>query len=175
MLSVREMEQRDIQAIADYWLYAEAAHLLRMGVNIARMPSREKWEQMLTQQLAQDYRSKGSYCMIWELDGKAIGHNNVNKIIFGSEAFMHLHIWDQALRLKGNGAQLVKMSLPYFFKNLELQAVYCEPNALNDVPNKTLERVGFKLVKEYITIPGYLNDEQPVKLWELSREDFEKM
>lgn len=175
MLSVRELELRDIPAITDYWLLSDKAHLERMGVNVEKMLSREKWEKMLSEQLRQDYTKKSSYCMIWELDGKAIGHSNVNMIVYGDKAYMHLHIWDQTLRLQGRGLELVKMSLPYFFKNLELKEIYCEPNALNEAPNKTLERVGFTLVKEYITKPGYLSDEQPVKLWRLRLAEFNKL
>ncbi len=175
MLSVRELEHRDVKAIADYWLLSDKEHLERMGVNTERMLSRERWEKMLAEQLEQDYTQKSSYCMIWELDGKAIGHSNVNMIVYGEKAYMHLHIWEQTLRLQGRGLELVKMSLPFFFKNLELQEIYCEPNALNEAPNKTLERVGFTLLKEYITKPGYLSDEQPVKLWRLRLEEFKQL
>jgi hypothetical protein len=32
--------------------------------------------------------------------------------------------------------------------------------------------VGFEFIKEYITIPGFLNFEQPVRLWQLTLERF---
>lgn len=38
----------------------------------------------------------------------------------------------------------------------------------NPAPNKTLKKAGFELVKEYVTTPGPINFEQPVKLWCLS-------
>ncbi len=62
------------------------------------------------------------------------------------------------------------MSLPFFFKNLQLKNVFCEPYALNPAPNRTLEKVGFECLEEYVTVPGYLNFEQPVKRWRMSRE-----
>jgi RimJ/RimL family protein N-acetyltransferase len=102
------------------------------------------------------------------LNDQPIGHCNVNKIIFGEEAYMHLHLWQNNTRQKGMGATLVKKSIPFFFKNLKLKRLYCEPYALNPAPNKTLEKIGFQLVKEYVTVPGYLNFEQPVKRWELT-------
>jgi len=73
---------------------------------------------------------------------------------------MHLHLWNAASRKKGIGSQLVKMSLKYFFENLKLKRLFCEPYALNPAPNKTLEKTGFDFVKEYITIPGAFNFEQ---------------
>lgn len=174
-LSVREIQEDDIDFIIRYWLKSDDAHLVGMGVDLAKVPSEEDWRKMLPTQLSQTYKEKQSYCIIWQADGKPIGHSNINKIIFGEEAYMHLHLWNSDGRKKGMGTQLVKMTLPYFFKNMELKKLYCEPYALNPAPNKTLEKVGFDFVKEHITIPGSFNFEQPAKLWELSLEKFKKL
>lgn len=110
--------------------------------------------------------------MIWEMDGVPIGHSNVNKIMYGEAAYMHLHLWDREVRQKGMGAAFVKMSLPYFFNNLHLKTIYCEPYALNIAPNRTLEKVGFRFVKKHITTPGFLNFEQEINRWEIDKKDF---
>jgi len=171
-LSVRLLNETDIPWIIQYWLTANPAFLVGMGVDLDKMPSRELWEQTLMEQLSQSIPDKKSFCIIWQVDGQPVGHSNINKIQFGVEAYMHLHLWNSGLRQKGIGAALVKMSLPYFFENYQLQTLYSEPYALNPAPNKTLEKVGFQFVKEYITTPGWLNFEQSVNLWELSRERF---
>ncbi|MCB0700345.1 MAG: GNAT family N-acetyltransferase [Chitinophagaceae bacterium] len=172
-LTVREIQQQDIEPITDYWLGADVAFMEGMGVDMTKLPVREFWKDMLQSQLDTPIEQKQSYATIWEMDGKAIGHCNVNKIVFGKEAYMHLHIWDGSIRQKGYGMQFVKMSLPYFFNDLKLETVYCEPYALNPSPNKTLEKIGFELEKEYITTPGSLSFEQPVKRWKLSKSAFE--
>ncbi len=173
-LTVREIQEKDINFIADYWLCSTPEYLRAMGADKAKLPTRQQWETMLQNQLAQPYNQKQAYATIWEVNGEAIGHCNVNKIQFGEEAYMHLHIWKPGARKSGFGAELVKKSLPFFFDNLQLKTLYCEPYALNPAPNKTLQKVGFKLLKEYITTPGHINFEQPVKLWELSAEDFSR-
>lgn len=175
LLSVREIQKSDIDLLINYWLGSSAEHHAGMGVDMAKMPDEKAWRIMLSKQLNQPYEEKQSYCIIWEIDGKAVGHSNINQIIFGEEAFIHLHLWKPDVRKKGIGTELVKMTLPYFFNNMQLKKIYCEPYALNAAPNKTLEKIGFDFVKEYITTPGYLNFEQPVKRWELSKEKFEKM
>jgi len=172
MLSAREITKEDIELIASYWLSADKDFLAGMGADIGKIPSQGYWVEMLLQQLEQGYEEKKSYATIWEADGKAVGHCNINKIIFGSEAYMHLHLWNTDSRQKGMGAQLVKLSLPYFFGNCKLKTLYCEPYALNPAPNKTLEKTGFTFVREYVTTPGFLNFEQPVKLWEMSYDTF---
>ena len=172
LLSVREIQKKDIEPIIQYWLAADPAFLTSMGVDLDKMPSREEWLKMLSEQLTQAYPQKKSYCIIWLADNKAIGHSNVNKIKFGEEASMHLHLWNAGLRKKGMGTELVKMSLPYFFENLELKKIYSEPYALNPAPHKTLENAGFTFAGEFITTPGFINFEQAVKRWELTCEQF---
>jgi RimJ/RimL family protein N-acetyltransferase len=174
-LSVREIQKKDIDLLVRYWLESDATHHAGMGVDITKLPDEKAWRMMLSQQLSQAYEKKQSYCIIWQIDDKPIGHSNINKIIFEQEAYMHLHVWDASIRQKGIGTNLVKLALPYFFKNMKLQKLYCEPYALNLAPNKTLEKIGFDFVKEYVTIPGTLNFEQPVKRWVLSLEKFNAM
>ena len=173
-ISVRELQKKDIEPLSNYWLNADAGYMRGMGVDVSKLPTREEWNKMLTEQLSQDYKNKKSYAIIWELDGEAIGHSNINKIIFGEEAYMHLHLWNNTLRKKGIGTALVKLTLPYYFKNFGLKKLYVEPYALNPAPVKTLERAGFTFLRKYTCVPGFICFEQEVSLWELSREDFER-
>ncbi len=171
-LSVRELKQDDIEYIVQYWLNADNDFLTSMGVDLAKLPSKASLTTMLLNQLNQAYPEKQSYCIIWEVDQQPVGHSNINKIKFGEEAYMHLHLWNSDLRQKGMGAKLVKMSLPFFFKNCQLKQLHCEPYAYNPAPNKTLQKVGFQFVKKYVTIPGSLNFEQEVNHWVLDAESF---
>jgi hypothetical protein len=59
--------------------------------------------------------------------------------------------------------------------DIPLKKLFCEPYALNPAPNKTLEKIGFEFVKEYITTPGWINFEQPVKLWMMDFEKFKTL
>ena len=174
-LSVRELQEGDIDAITKYWLGSSHDFMKGMGVDVNKLPNIEQWRAMLEKQLSQPFNEKDSYCMIWLMNSKPVGHSNVNKIKFGEEAYMHLHLWHSGTRMEGIGTNLVKMTIPYFFKNIQLKTLYCEPYALNPAPRKTLERVGFKLIKEYITTPGFICFEQPVSLWEMSYEQFKKV
>ena len=175
MLSVREISFDDIPTLANYWLNSDPDFMIGMGVDLTKLPEREVLEKMLSTQLSQDYTEKQSYALIWLIDQKPVGHCNVNKIEFGKSAFMHLHLWQSTNRQKGMGSALIKLSLPHFFEKLKLETICCEPYALNPAPNKTLAKLGFTFEKEYITTPGYLNFEQPVKCWSLSIKAWEKM
>ena len=171
-LSVREIQQSDIEPLSDYWFKSSPEFLIAMGVDLSKLPTKEEWKEMLNEQLSQSYEEKKSYCIVWLFDDEPVGHSNVNRIIFGEEAYMHLHIWKPGNRTKGMGLQFVKMTLPFFFQNMKLKKICCEPYALNPAPNKTMEKLGFEFIKEYITVPGFINFEQPVKHWELTYEKF---
>lgn len=173
ILSVREIEYRDIESIAEYWLNASPEFLAGMGVDLDKMPGKDHWISMLSQQIEQSYPEKKGYCIIWEIDGQAVGHCNVNPIAFGEKANMHLHLWTAKVRQKGTGTALIRMTLPYFFNKLQLQNLYCEPYALNPAPNKALEKAGFEFVKQHRTIPGSLSSEQWANLWVMPLEKFQ--
>jgi ribosomal-protein-alanine N-acetyltransferase len=174
-LSVREIQEADIDLIANYWLCSEPSFLKAMGVDLAKLPSRDQLSQHLLSQINTPIEEKRSYCIIWEVGGKPVGHCNTNPTVFGEEAYMHLHLWQGAARQRGIGTALVKMTLPYFFQNLKLKKLLCEPYALNVAPNKTLMKIGFNFIKEYTTIPGSLNFEQSVRRWELTCDKYQKM
>jgi [ribosomal protein S5]-alanine N-acetyltransferase len=168
-LSVREITAADVAPLVDYWLTATPQFLRGMGADPAKIPDRATWENMLHEQIATPYTEKKAYCIIWLVNEQPIGHSNVNKIVFGDEAYMHLHVWNAALRGTGYGRQLLEKTIPFFFKNLQLKKLYCEPYAHNPAPNKILPKAGFRFVKSYTTTPGYLNFEQEVNLWEMDR------
>jgi RimJ/RimL family protein N-acetyltransferase len=174
-LSVRPLQEEDIAPLTNYWLSASPEFLTGMGVDLQKMPRPEEWSMMLNEQLQTPVRDKKSYCIIWLENDIPVGHSNISKITFGKEAYMHLHLWNNASRKKGNGTAFVKMTLPFYFNNYHLEKLYCEPYALNPAPNKTLAKAGFTFVKKYTCVPGILNFEQEVNLWEMSRETFYKL
>ncbi len=163
------MRRSDVELIADYWSTSTPQHLVGMGVDLEKLPARSSFVDLLTGQLDLAPEHRRSYCTIWEAEGQPIGHCNVNKIAFGDQAYMHLHIWNPSARYRGRGAVLVRSSLPLFFDRLNLRDLYCEPYAKNVAPNRVLEKAGFEFVKTYRTVPGPINFEQDVNRWHMSR------
>lgn len=168
-LSARELGHGDVKRVADYWVQADTELLTGMGVDLAKLPARADFVAMLIDQLGKALTERQAYGTIWEVGGEPVGHCNVNKIAFGREAYMHLHLWHVEHRHRGLGPALIRLSLPYFFERLELEDLYCEPYALNPAPHRALEKAGFTLLQEYTTIPGAINFVQKVKRWHMSR------
>lgn len=174
VLSVRDIQQSDIDIIRQYWFGADAAYLQSMGVDPAKLPAPDQFVQIMTEQMNTPVEKRMLYYVIWLLDGEPVGHCNTNPTTFGEEAYMHLHMWKLQGRKKGMGTEFVKLALSRFFENLQLKKLYCQPYALNAAPNRTLEKAGFDFIAEFTTTPGRFNFEQPVKLWEMSVGKFKE-
>jgi RimJ/RimL family protein N-acetyltransferase len=168
--SISELQESDIDSIIDYFLKADHKYLNDMGVNPAKLPSRNEWRNIISEDLSLSLQLRQFYYLIWALDDVPIGHSNINKIVYGYEAFMHLHIWVPAQRMRGNGTYFIKKSIFKFFETFDLRRLFCEPYALNPGPNRILQKMGFEFVKYYDTTPGWINFHQPVNRWMLTRE-----
>ncbi len=82
---------------------------------------------------------------------------------------MHLHVVEPNDRQQGFGTECVKQSVDLYFDRLRLKSLFCEPNAFNLGPNRTLQKAGFKYVKTHMTVPGPLNYHQAVTRWVIER------
>lgn len=174
-LSIREIEEVDFENIIDYFLKADKNFLLGMGVDPSKLPEKEKWLDLLLQDYQEPFEKKKFCYVIWLQNKIPIGHSNINKIIFGEEAYMHLHIWDTGRRQKGIGFECMKMSLPFYFEKCKLRRLYCEPSAFNPAPNRTLQKLGFEFIKQYETVPGWINLYLTVNSWCLNFEKYQTL
>jgi len=173
-ITVREIHKSDISPILDYWYSSSPEYLEGMGADPEKLPARVDFEKGLHQQLKLAYNEKPAYVIVWLFNQKPIGHAHINKINYGIDAFMHLHLWDVGKRRKGIGTAYLKLTIPYFFNNFNIQTLFCEPYSLNPAPNKTLPKVGFEFVKRYLTIPGSINFKQEVCQYKMTRTQFER-
>lgn len=168
--TVRELEAGEVDLVIDYFTSASPEFLAGMGADVRKLPEKAEWRKIILDDLEKPLKKRNFYYLIWELGGKPVGHSNINKIIFGKEAYMHLHLWNPDKRQKGLGRLFVERTLPYYFEKFELEELFCEPYALNPGPNKVLEKTGFEFVKQYETIPGWINFYQTVNRWVIKRE-----
>ncbi len=52
-----------------------------------------------------------------------------------------------------------------------MRRLFCQPNAFNTAPNRTLQRVGFRYVGTYEMQPSPINFPQSITRWMLSAGD----
>lgn len=164
-LVAREMTLQEADIIIRYFHGASHDFLKSLGVSPAKLPYRDEWRAFYRAEYKRPIQKRRAILVLWELDGQPIGFSTADKIIFGQEAYMHLHILHPERRRSGYGVNFVRETVKIYFSILKIQHLYCEPYALNAAPNRTLQKAGFKCIKTYETIPGPLNFHQPVNRW----------
>jgi RimJ/RimL family protein N-acetyltransferase len=70
----------------------------------------------------------------WLADDRPVGFSTSDKIRYGEQANMHLHVTDPERRNQGLGAECVRRSVDIYFERLKLKRLFCEPNAFNVGP-----------------------------------------
>jgi RimJ/RimL family protein N-acetyltransferase len=160
----------DLEQMLDYFLGADEPYLRGMGVDPARLPARATWLERLLPDLSLPDTHKQTFYLGWDYDGARIGHSNVNKLLYGAEAYVHLHLWVPTARRAGLGLEFFRRSVQVYFQRFALRRLYCEPYADNPAPNRVLPKVGFRLEKRYRTTPGLINFEQDVNRYVMDRE-----
>ena len=169
-LRVREMQLAEVDLVIDYFHGSTAEHLEMLGVDPTRLPSRSQWRQMYELDFAQPIEKRRNVLVLWESDATPIGFSSADKIVYGAQAYMHLHVVEPNKRHSGFGEMCVRKSVEIYFDLLKLERLYCEPNAFNVAPNRTLQKAGFKYVKTHNTVPGPLNFHQAVTQWAYDRQ-----
>src|SRR5262249_23660870 len=157
MLHVREMTLAEADAITEYFHSATPEYLDTLGVDPTGLPGPDQWRERFAREYCRPIDHRGIVLATWESDGVAIGFATADKIACGKEAHMHLHILRAEQRRIGYGVTCVQLTAKLLFDRLDLKRLFCEPNAFNVAPNRTLQRAGFKYVKTYETVPGPLN------------------
>jgi len=172
ILTVREFQKTDFRLIVEYFNPSRSKFLRGMGIDPTKQQTEEKRIDDLNTDFKKSLKEKESFYLIWLINNKPIGHTRINKISYGEEAYMHLHIWNDEFRKMGLGTHFLKDSIPYFFKYFKLKRLYCQPYSLNPAPNKTLIKLGFKFVKNYETVPAPICFKQTVNLYVINVSDF---
>jgi RimJ/RimL family protein N-acetyltransferase len=133
------------------------------------MPEPGLWRQNYQREYAQALEQRTSFQVAWLLDDEIVGFSTLDKLRFRDQANMHLHIVRPERRRSGHGVEFVRRSAALYFDTLQLQRLFCQPNALNTAPNRILQAAGFRYVKTLMTAPSLLNYRQPITRWVLER------
>lgn len=163
------MQLTEVGIRIDYFHDASDDHLHALGVERTLLPSRAAWHAFYEADYARPVPERENYSLVWELDDEVVGFSSTDQIVFGDQAFMHLHILDAVHRRSGMGTEFVRQSAAAYFRALELQTLYCQPNAFNVAPNRTLQRAGFRYLFTKELTPSPINFPQPVTRWVLEK------
>jgi len=168
-LTVREMMASEVDVIIQYFQDSTPEHLETLGVDPTRLPPVQSWRERLQRECTLPIEQRTMMLVIWLSDDQPVGFSTSDKIRYGEQAHMHLHVTEPERRHQGIGVECVRRSADIYFERLKLKRLFCEPNAFNVAPNRTLQKAGFKYLKTHMTVPGPLNFHQAVTRWVMER------
>lgn len=168
-LVVREMKLADVGLRIDYFHDASDEYLLALGVERTFLPSRDAWRTFYEEDYQRPLEERLNFSLLWLLDDETIGFSSTDRITYGEEAFMHLHLTDAARRQRGLGTQFLRLSVDAYFEKLRLTRLFCEPNAFNVAPNRALQRAGFRYLFTHEARPSEINFAQSTTRWVMDR------
>ena len=168
-LTVREMQLAEVDIRISYFHDASDEHLRLLGVDRSLLPTRPAWRAFYREDYARPIRDRVNYSLIWQQGEQVVGFSSTDRIDFANEAFMHLHVVEENLRSTGLGTRFVRLSALAYFEALELKRLFCEPNAFNVAPNRTLQRAGFRYLFTHEAQPSSINFPQVTTRWVLDR------
>jgi len=169
-IEVRPFSSREeYELMVEYFYKADDSFLRGMGVDRLKLPERDKWLEALLADHEKPDSERDRFYVVWIFQGRRIGHSSINKIIPGTEAFIHLHLWNPQLRRAGLGTEFVRRSANFYFERFNLKKLVCEPWADNPAPNRVLKKIGFAFIRRYRTTPGHIAFEHDVNRYELRR------
>lgn len=169
ILQAREMEPSEAALVVDYFHGSSPEHLETLGVDPTRLARPAEWLDRIQREFQLPIEKRTYLLVVWLADAAPVGFSSCDKIVFGDRANMHLHVVDPHRRNRGVGTECVRQTVDIYFHRLKLKRLYCEPNAFNVAPNRTLQKAGFKYLKTHMTVPGPLNYHQAVTRWVIER------
>src|SRR5207245_4518912 len=116
MQRVEEIEVRpfsgreEYELMLDYFYKADDPFLRGMGVDRLKLPERDKWLDALLVDHEKPDKERDRFYLVWLFRGRRVGHSSINEIVTGTEAFIHLHLWNSQLRRAGLGTEFVRRS-----------------------------------------------------------------
>jgi hypothetical protein len=94
-LSVRPMAPEEVERVVGYFHDADDEFLALLGADRPRFPDRASWCALVRDDMARPLPEREYHYLVWEVDDRPVGHCNINKITFGRDAYLHLHLWER--------------------------------------------------------------------------------
>lgn len=144
-IEIRDIEEKDISSIVDYWHSSEEVFLTGIGVNMEKIVSREATANVFRRSLPGIRQENDRITLIADVKGEAIGYTNVN---FNSDgdAFAHVHIINKKFRNRGITRLLIADVIKIYFDSFQLENLYFQTNTKNKQINALLKKSGFRVV-----------------------------
>jgi RimJ/RimL family protein N-acetyltransferase len=165
---VRELKPGDIDTIVTYFLGLSAAELAHIGIDGASLKLQDEWRQWFEKNLYQPLDKVSAYFLVWDVDDTMVGFSFIDRIVYGSDAYLHMYLIQPSLRQSGYGQTFIKQTITSLFDQFKFDQLYCEPSAINTSAQRAVQACGFKYIKTHNQHSSAFAYQIPLSQWLLT-------
>jgi RimJ/RimL family protein N-acetyltransferase len=137
ILSIRDLIRDDIERIAAYWLEADDAFLMHMGVSREKLGTRETLAARFLEAVPHgDYGQKLAFAI--ELDNQLIGYTNLNHYS-ADHNVSHWHLMSAQCRGMGISTALYPYRIRTYFACTNMEKLTHQTRTTNIAMNRVLD------------------------------------
>jgi RimJ/RimL family protein N-acetyltransferase len=137
--ALRDLTPEDIRAIADYWLLSPDEFLNAMGIDRARLGSREDIHRRFSSAIRTGSAAHASLALAITLDERFIGYTLLNQYS-GEANYSHWHIIDAHLRGCGISTALYPHRIKTYFDLAPVSRLIHQTRTRNVGVNRMLDK-----------------------------------
>lgn len=177
-IALRDLLESDIPLLLDYWYGSDPAYFEAMGVDLGRMPPKDAFERTLRDKIRANSAPGRPplNVVIVTYEGRPVGFHTVNPVIPGDHGIFHAHLIAPEMRGRGLGQHSYRLAARLFIDRFDLRKIVFKTPAQNPGPNRVKEKLGIRCGgEETLRDFNILRDGLLVRVWELTREEAEKL
>jgi hypothetical protein len=163
ILSIRDLEEKDIPTIVNYFLNRPDDMLSKDGFDTLKIP----FEEELIEGLQTSIATKKEHNIILKEGGKGYGHCAIERFTENGEGYLYFYDWNGMLKREKVIDGLLNKAIGHIIETYSLKTIYVEPTKGDEYRNEALKRAGFELVKEDKYVRDVWSGEKVFNLWKL--------
>jgi len=171
-VTLRDLEEGDIETIVDYWHESDPAFLQSLGVDLNKLSSKEETRRRLWSSLAADQSPPSRAYFVVTAGDELLIYTNLN-FASAEEACAHFHVLKPGLRSKGVSYFLFPEAIRVFFERFPIQKLVMQTSPHNEKINRLLRRFSLTPQRAFLEKPDGMARAGEFNIYEICRADIE--
>ena len=168
-VTVRDIEEADVQTLVDYWHGSDSEYLRSLGVDVTKLVSQEETRNRFLSSVPPSQSDQRRATFIVASSEQIIGYTNLH-IVSPEEVYAHIHILQKGIRSKGLAYVLFLEMLRIFFSCLPIEKLIFQTSPENKSLHRLIQRFGFTPTRAYLSNPDGMARAGEFHIYEISRE-----
>jgi RimJ/RimL family protein N-acetyltransferase len=176
-VSVRDLSEDEIPYVLDYWFRSPPGFVESMGADLAKLPEEPRFADALRDRVRKNRgEAVSNLSILTILHGDApVGMHTLNPLVEGDYAIFHAHVWRPEMRGRGIAELSYPLACRLFLRRFDLKRILFKTPVQNAGAIRVKERLGIRYLGEEVVDHGILKAGTLAKVFELTREEADRL